>query len=64
MKKKKQLNPELIVSNGKPKAVILDIAEYRNLLERLDDMEDLALLEEMSGKKLKFTKLEDFLREN
>ncbi len=57
----KKKNPEIILRGGKPRAVILDIEEYREILERLEDAEDLKALEEMRGKPLKFKKLEDFL---
>lgn len=55
--------PEIILREGKPSAVILDIEEYQGMLERLDDAEDLKMLEEMRKKPLKFRKLEDFLKE-
>jgi len=52
-----------VVQNGKPSAVILDIGEYRKLLERAEDAEDLRVLERMRRRPLKFRKLEDFLAE-
>lgn len=54
---------EIILRGGKPKAVILDIEEYQEMLERLEDAEDLKMLEEMRRKPLEFKKLEDFLNE-
>lgn len=62
-KQKKKSEPEFIVKKGKPTAVILDINDYREMLERLEDMEDLALLEEIGKKKLSYRKLEEFLKE-
>jgi len=59
----RQRNPEIIVRDGKPVAVILDIDVYREMLEELEDIEDLKALEEMRSKPLKFRKLEDFLNE-
>jgi prevent-host-death family protein len=59
--KKKQ--PQLVLQNGKPTAVILDIDEYQEMLERIEDVEDLEMLEKMRKKSLKFTRLEDFLKE-
>ena len=47
---------------GKPAAVILDIDEYRSLLERLEDAEDLKMLNAMRKRPLKFRRLEDFLK--
>ena len=61
--KPKRKAPEIVFQEGKPKAVILDIDEYREILERLEDLEDLEMLKEMRKKPLKFRKLEDFLRE-
>ena len=55
--------PELILKEGKPTAVILDIDEYQEMLERLEDVEDLRMLEEIRKKPLKFKRLEDFLKE-
>jgi hypothetical protein len=38
--------PEIVFRDGKAKAAILDIEEYRTLLERLEDLEDLKTLED------------------
>jgi PHD/YefM family antitoxin component YafN of YafNO toxin-antitoxin module len=59
----KRKEPEIILRGGKPAAVILDIDDYQEMLERLEDMEDLKILLEMRQKPLKFRKLEDFLEE-
>ncbi len=56
-------NPSIVLKDGEPTAVILDINEYRELLERLEDDEDLRILEKMRKKALTFRKLEDFLVE-
>ena len=61
--KVKRKNPEIILRDGKPAAVIIDINEYQEILERLEDMEDVRVLEDMKRKPLKFRKLEDFLNE-
>jgi len=55
--------PEIVLRGGKPSAVILDIDDYREMLERLEDVEDLNMLKAMRKKPLKFRKLEDFLKE-
>jgi PHD/YefM family antitoxin component YafN of YafNO toxin-antitoxin module len=55
--------PEIVLRRGKPSAVILDIDEYQEMLEQLDDIEDIRLLAEMRKKSLKFRKLDDFLKE-
>jgi PHD/YefM family antitoxin component YafN of YafNO toxin-antitoxin module len=44
--KMKKKVPEVILRDGKPAAVILDIDEYREMLERLEDMEDLRTLQD------------------
>jgi len=53
----------VILRDGKPAAVIIDIDEYREMLERLEDADDLRILEEMRRNPLKFKKLDDFLSE-
>ena len=62
-RRSKRKAPEIVLRDGKPAAVILDIDEYREILERLEDVEDLKMLEEMRKKPLKFRKLDDFLKE-
>jgi prevent-host-death family protein len=61
--KAKRRSPEIILKNGRPRAVILDIDEYQEMLERLEDIDDLKMLEEMRKKPLRFRKLEEFLEE-
>jgi len=38
--KSKRKSPEIVLRGGKPAAVIIDIDEYRSMLERLEDAED------------------------
>jgi len=59
----KRKAPEIVFRNGKPSAVIMDIKDYRKILERLEDTEDLKMLDDMRKKPLKFKKLDDFLNE-
>lgn len=61
--KARKKEPEIVIREGKPSAVILDIDEYQEMLERLEDMDDLRLLEKIREKPLKFRKLDEFLRE-
>ncbi len=61
--KPKRKDPEIVLRKGKPAAVILDIEEYREMLERLEDAEDLKALAEMRKKPLSLKRLEDFLKE-
>lgn len=62
--KAKKKAPGLVVRDGKPVAVIMDIDEYQDILERLEDAEDLKMLEKMRKKPLQFRKLDDFLKEH
>ena len=61
--KTKRKTPEIVLREGKPAAVILDIEEYQDMLERLEDAEDLKMLKDMRKKTLRFRKLDDFLKE-
>ena len=61
--KTKRKSPEVVFREGRPAAVILDIAEYKRMLERLEVMEDLRTLESMRKRPLKFRSLDDFLKE-
>ena len=53
--------PQMVYKDGAPVAVILPIEEYREMLERLEDAEDLAMLEEMRKQPLEFSTLDEFL---
>jgi PHD/YefM family antitoxin component YafN of YafNO toxin-antitoxin module len=53
--------PELVLRAGKPAAVILDIEHYREMLERLDDVDDLRYLRRLRQRPLHFKKLDRFL---
>ena len=56
-------SPELVIRDGRPVAVILSIADYRELLEKAEDLEALKCLEQMRKKPLEFRRLDDFLAE-
>ena len=60
-KKHTTKTPEVIYRNNKPVSVILDIEEYQEILERLDDIEDLEFIEQLKNKTLTFRKLDEFL---
>jgi hypothetical protein len=60
--KTKRKAPEIVLRDGKPAAVILDIEHYRDLLERAEDAEDLRTLKAMRRRPLKFRRLDDFLK--
>ncbi len=61
--KAKRRPPEIVLRDGKPAAVILDIDEYYEMLVRLEDAEDLRALDEMRRKPMKFKSLQAFLDE-
>lgn len=63
MKTKRYHEPEIIVRNGRPRAVIIDFREYQELMERLEDLEDVKMLAKKRRRKLSFRKLDDFLKE-
>jgi PHD/YefM family antitoxin component YafN of YafNO toxin-antitoxin module len=39
-------SPEIVLRDGQPAAVILDIDEYQDMLERLEDLDDLEMLKQ------------------
>ncbi len=58
--KTRHAEPQIVLRNGKPAAVILDIAQYEELLERAEDTYDLTRLRAMRGKPLRFKPLGQF----
>ena len=61
--KRSAKSPEVIYRNDKPVSVIIDLEEYKKMLERLEDIEDLRYINKIKNKHLKFRKLDDFLAE-
>ena len=53
--------PEIVTKKGKPVSVILPIKQYRELMERLEDADDVAWLKKARRKKLHYRRLEDVL---
>jgi PHD/YefM family antitoxin component YafN of YafNO toxin-antitoxin module len=53
--------PEIVLRNGKPAAVIIDIDAYQELLERVEDAADVKRLEKMRKGRLSFKTLDAFL---
>ncbi len=62
--KRARKDPEIVMRGGKPTAVILSIEDYRKLLQRAEDAEDLKTLRAMRKRPLKFRKLEEFLKDS
>jgi prevent-host-death family protein len=61
--KAKRKKPQVILKNGKPNAVILDIKDYQEMLERLEDAHDLKQLRRMRSRPMKFRLLEEVLKD-
>jgi prevent-host-death family protein len=55
--------PEIVTRNGKPVSVIIPLKEYQELLERAEDVEDVAWLKRARKKKLRYRSLEEYLTE-
>ncbi len=51
----------LILEDGKPTGVILDLDEYAALLERLDEADDLAALRKMTAADWQTVSFDDYL---
>jgi len=63
MPKLLKAKPQVVMKNGKPNAVIIDIKDYQRMLERLEDKDDLADLAKLRNGSLHFRKFDDFLAE-
>jgi hypothetical protein len=57
------LEPEIVTHKGKPVSVILPIKDYEELLERAEDVADVAWLKRARQKPLHYRPLEDYLAE-
>ena len=64
MSKLVRTKPQLVMKNGRPNAVIIDIKDYRKMLERLEDKEDLDDLVKIRTSTPSFRKFDDFLAEH
>lgn len=60
----KRSTPEIVLRDGKPVAVLLDIEVYLEMLERLEEMDELKALEEMRQKPLDIASLEALRKKN
>lgn len=54
-------DPEIVIRNGKAVSVILPINAYQEMVERLEDMEDVAWLKKARKKPQSFRSLDDVL---
>ena len=53
--------PEIVTRRGKPVSVILPIASYQELLERVEDAADVEWLKRVRRKPLRYRSLEEYL---
>ena len=56
-------SPEIVIRDGKAVAVIINIEEYREMLEKIEDLDSLKALERLRQEPLEFRRLDDFLKE-
>ena len=52
--------PEIVTRNGKPVSVILPIEDYRELIERAEDSDDIAWLKQARQKPQQYRPLADY----
>lgn len=66
MQKVKERNPEFLVDrNGEPKAVVLDIRTYKDLLQIAEDKDDLREFEKLKHERaISFSKFEKELKKD
>ena len=55
--------PEIVTRKGKAISVIIPIKDYEELLERAEDLEDLAWLKRARRRPLHYRPLEEYLAE-
>jgi hypothetical protein len=55
--------PEIVTRKGKPVSVILPIKAYEELLGRVEDAEDMAMLKRARKTPLRYRPLEDYLKD-
>ena len=55
--------PEIVTRKGKPVSVIIPLKDYKELLERVEDSDDVAWLKRARRKPLHYRPLEDYLAE-
>jgi antitoxin (DNA-binding transcriptional repressor) of toxin-antitoxin stability system len=53
--------PEIVTRKGKPVSVIIPIKDYEELLERAEDIDDVAWLKCARSKPLHYRPVEDYL---
>lgn len=56
------LEPKIVLEKGKPASVILSITDYKNLLEKVEDAQDLKELRRLKKQELRFRPFSEFLQ--
>jgi PHD/YefM family antitoxin component YafN of YafNO toxin-antitoxin module len=56
--------PEMIYKSGRPTAVILSLADYQELLERVEDAADLQWLQKVRRQPASYRPFSEYLKEN
>ena len=56
--------PEMIYKSGKPTAVILPLAQYKDLLERVEDAADLKWLRKTHRQGVAYRPFSEYLKES
>jgi PHD/YefM family antitoxin component YafN of YafNO toxin-antitoxin module len=57
------MNTQFITDgNGKKKAVILSMKEYKKMIEELEDLEDIRLYDEVKSRKEKSISFDEYLK--
>jgi PHD/YefM family antitoxin component YafN of YafNO toxin-antitoxin module len=59
--KAKFAEPEIVTRKGKPVSVILPLKDYREMMERLEDVEDVAYLKKARSRPLHYRPLEEVM---
>lgn len=56
------IKPKIVLKNGKPNEVVLDINIYEKLLELAEEKEDLAELKKIRAQKTSFRNIDAYLK--
>jgi len=56
--------PEMIYKGGKPTAIILPLATYEELIERIEDTADIQWLKKTRGQGVSYRPFSEYLKKN
>ena len=56
------IKPQIVIKNGKPNAVVLNIKDYEKILGALEDKSDLAELKRIKKGKISFRSIDAYLK--